>query len=281
MKSKILFVISSLVLASMACGFQANLPAMKTPGPDKTDQISAVVPEGDINLNISFSAGNLSLSPGAKDLFEGTATYNIADLKPEIKINNGNVDLSQGQYQVTGIPSLSGIKNDWKLKLGSVPMSLSLNAGAYEGNFDFGGLSIKNLTINDGASKITADFSSPNHEKLNIFSYKTGASNVTLKNLGNANFSNMVFESGAGNYTLDFNGGLQRDANVNIRSGMSNLTLTIPTGIPATVKVSSGLSNVQFPASWNHNGDNYTQPGEGPILTILVEMGAGNVQINQ
>jgi hypothetical protein len=62
---------------------------------------------------------------------------------------------------------------------------------------------------------------------------------------------------------------------------MSNLTLVIPSTVDATVKVSSGLSNVNFPAGWIQNGDTYTQKGSGPMLTIIIEMGAGNVQISQ
>ncbi|MCX6067109.1 MAG: hypothetical protein NT121_15365, partial [Chloroflexi bacterium] len=179
-------------------------------------------------------------------------------------------------------PALNGINNEWNLKLGSVPMNLSVSAGAYEGYFDFGGLALTNLTINDGAADVTADFSSPNLEKMSILSYKTGASNVTLKNLGNANFSALVFESGAGNYTLDFGGSLKRDGSVNVRSGMSNLTLVIPTGTAASIKVSSGLSNVEVPSEWSHapDSDTYTQKGTGPELTIVIEMGAGNVQIS-
>ncbi len=116
---------------------------------------------------------------------------------------------------------------------------------------------------------------------MSLLTYKTGASNVTLKNLANANFVSMVFDSGAGNYKLDFGGELQRDASVSIQSGMSNLTLVIPEGVAATVKVNGGLSNVQFPAGWSQSGDLYTQTGEGPSLTIVIEMGAGNVQITQ
>ena len=182
---------------------------------------------------------------------------------------------------MNGLSGLDKIKNEWDLKLGSVPMALTINAGAYDGTFDFGGLSLNNLFISDGASKVTADFSAPNPQKMNVLSYKTGASNVTLKHLGNANFASLIFESGAGNYTLDFGGTLQRDGNVNVRSGVSNLTLVIPANVAATVKVSSGLSNVQFPSSWSQNGDTYTQKGTGPALTLIVEMGVGNVQITQ
>lgn len=283
MFNKFIFAIMLLTLATLACGFQTNLPNMATPGPDITSQVSVPVPDADTSLTLSFGAGKLVLAPGATNLVDGTATYNIPDFKPEIKTEAGDISIAQGDYKMTGFPALNNIKNEWTLNLGSAPMSLNINAGAYEGHFDFGGLALTNLSVNDGAAEVTADFSAPNSEKMSVLSYKTGASNVTLKNLGNANFSSLVFESGAGNYTLHFGGKLQRDGSVNVRSGMSNLTLVIPPRVAATVKVSSGLSNVQVPSEWTHaqNSDTYTQKGSGPTLTIVIEMGAGNVQISQ
>ncbi|MCX6065351.1 MAG: toast rack family protein [Chloroflexi bacterium] len=281
MSNKIMLMVLVLALATLACGFQTNFQTTKTPSPDIVDEISVDAPLGAVSLELKFGAGKMSLAPGAKKLVEGTVTYNIADFKPEIKTDGTDVSMSQGNYKMTGFPRFDGITNEWDLKLGSAPMDLTINSGAYEGNFDFGGLALTNLSVNDGAAEVTVDFSSPNAEKMSVLSYKTGASNVTLKNLGNANFGTLVFESGAGNYKLDFGGKLQRDGSVSVRSGMSNLTLVIPTGVAATVKVSSGLSNVQFPSSWSQHGDTYTQEGSGPVLTIIVETGAGNVQITQ
>ena len=280
MCKKLFIALLALALASMACGFQTNFPDAKTPGPDIKDEISIAAPQGNTNLTLSFGAGKLMLAPGAKKLVEGTAIYNISDLKPEIKTNGGDVNITQGNYKMNGIPVFKNLKNEWDLKLGTAPMDLSINAGAYEGSLDLGGLSLTNLTINDGAAQVTADFSSPNKEKLGVLSYKTGASNVTLMNLGNANFGTLLFESGAGNYKLDFGGAFQRDGSATIRSGMSNLTLVIPSGLAVTVKVSSGLSNVQVPTGWSQHGDTYTQEGAGPTLTLIIEMGAGNVQIS-
>jgi hypothetical protein len=281
MSKKLLIALLALALVSLACGFQTNFPNAKTPGPDITDEISVGAPDGDAHLTLSFGAGKLTLAPGAMKLVEGTATYNIPDLKPEIKTSGGDVSITQGNYKMNGMPVFRDLKNEWNLKLGLAPMDLTINAGAYEGNFDLGGLALTNLTVNDGAAQVTVDFSSANKEKLGVLSYKTGASNVTLKNLGNANFGTLIFESGAGNYKLDFGGAFQRDGSATIRSGMSNLTLVVPSGIAATLKVSSGLSNVQAPTSWSRHGDTYTQEGSGPALTIIIEMGAGNVQITQ
>ena len=112
-----------------------------------------------------------------------------------------------------------------------------------------------------------------------MLNYQTGASNVTLKNLANANFSALSFEGGAGNYTLDFGGSLQQDAGVNIRAGMSNITLVLPAGFAAQVTVDGGLSSVNAPRDWRQNGNTYSRPGDGPVLTIVVDLGAGNLQI--
>ena len=281
MYKKLLPALLALALATLACGIQTDLPISKTAGPDITDQISIPAPDGDASLSLSFGAGELNLTPGAAKLVEGTATYNLPDFKPEIKTDGVDISMVQGNYQMNGFPNLGDVKNIWNLNLGSTEMALTINAGAYKGRFDFGGLALTSLTVNDGAAEVNADFSAPNPVKMSLLSYKTGASNVTLENLGNANFGTLLFESGAGNYKLDFGGQLQRDGSVTIRSGMSNLTLVIPSNVAATIKVSSGLSNVQAPSSWTKRDDTYTQEGSGPTLTIIVEMGAGNVQITQ
>lgn len=283
MSKTVLFAILALALAASACGININLPEAKTPGPEVTDEISVPAPDAKpLRLTLEFGAGELYLAPGAQGgLVSGTATYNVPDFKPEVKIDGGDVLIRQGEYRVSGIPNFDGLKNEWDLRLGAQPMALEIKAGAYKGEFDLGGLALTSLSVNDGAAEVTLDFSTLNPEKMSLLAYKTGASNVTLKNLSNANFVSLVFESGAGNYKLDFGGELQRDGSVSIRSGMSNLTLVIPEGMAATVKVNGGLSNAQFPSGWTQSGDLYTQAGEGPALTVVIEMGAGNVQVTK
>ncbi len=278
MSNKLLFAILALALASVACGF--SLPQTKSTGPDVTDAISVDAPDGEATLALSFGAGKLSVVPGADGkLVSGTATYNLPDFKPEVIQSGTDVEIRQGNYKVNGIPTTQDVKNEWTLELGAAPMSLSVNAGAYEGTLDLGGLSLTNLNVNDGAAQVTVDFSSPNKVKMNSLRYQTGASNVNLLNLSNANFTSLVFEGGAGNYKLDFGGTLLRDASVNIRAGMSNVTLVIPDGLSVQVTVDSGLSNVSTPAGWTKNGDVYRQDASGAMLTIVIEVGAGNVQI--
>jgi len=282
MKPKPFFALAILAFASLACTVNLALP-QKTPGVSVEEPILVPVPDAKtVSVQLDFGAGELNLQPGAESaLLEGSATYNIPDLKPELEVDAGQVRLAQGEYQVDGLPSFENMENRWDLRLGEKPLALQINAGAYQGRFDLGGLALTSLAISDGAADVEVDFSAPNRAEMSVFPYNTGASNVTLSQLGNANFQSLVFACGAGNYTLDFSGDFQRDASVVIRSGMSNLTLRIPAGINATLVVKGGLANVQVPPGWQTEAGLYRQEAEGASLTLTVEMGAGNLQITE
>ena len=280
---KLLPVLLVLALSTIACGFHINVPInMVTPGPMQTDQINIPLPADPtqtMDLSLGFGAGTLNLHPGANAVVSGTAKYNIADFKPIVTLNGATARIEQGNWHLKGIPDLSNIKNTWDLSLGKQPLNLSIEAGAYHAEYQFGGLALTNLTVKDGASDVKLDFDSPNLSEMSLLSYETGASNVSLTGLGNANFSSLLFHSGAGNFTLDFTGSLKQDGSVNIETGVSNTTLVIPTGVPAQLTVEGGLSNVTFGSSWSKNGNTYSQSGSGPKLTIVVKIGAGNLTL--
>ena len=278
MNGKIISVILVLALGSMACGFSVDLPRQVKAGPDIKESITVADPKSDeTQLSLSFGAGDLTLSPGAKNLVDGDILYNVKDLKPEIVEDGADIRVKQGNFE--GIPPFDGMKNKWDLQLGKSEMDLIIESGAYNGEFDLGGLALKSLSINDGAADVNLTFSKPNTVEMSQFDYTTGASDVKLKGLANANFATFVFNSGAGNYTLDFSGDLKRDATVSIDSGLSDLSLVIPEGVNAVVTIDSALADISFSDGWSQKGSVYTQEGEGPRLTVVINMGAGNITI--
>ena len=284
-KKPLLAAILVLALVTMACGINFNLPIseVKT-GPTQTDDISVAIPNTreTIDLTLTFGAGKIELQPAAQDqLVSGTATYNVEDFKPVIETSGSLVEIKQGDLQIKGIPNFKNdIKNEWELSLAmNTPLNLKINAGAYSGRYELGGLSIENLSITDGASDVNLSFNEPNPTEMKTLRYNTGASNVTLENLGNANFATMTFQGGAGNYKLDFNGEMRQDAVVSIESGVSTVVLVVPEGMPAQVSFDGGLSNVQTFGDWDKSGDSYSQGGSGAKLTFIVKMGAGTLEL--
>jgi len=279
---KILSVILVLALAGLACGFSINLPEPPTPGPDVTEEVKVAVPAGAGNtrLQFEFGAGDLKLAPGAgADLVSGTATYNMPDLKPAVTVQDGEVLIRQGERRFRALPDFSDMKNVWDLRLGDAPMDLTITAGAYNAEYELGGLALTSLTVKDGASDVALSFSSPNRSEMSLLRYETGASSVELEGLANANFNTLVFQSGAGDYKLDFSGELKRSATITISSGLSNIVIRVPTNVNASLTLEGGLTNVVIGSHWNKNGNLYTQTGSGPTLTFVVEMGAGNLSL--
>jgi len=57
--------------------------------------------------------------------------------------------------------------------------------------------------------------------------------------------------------------------------------IIVPEGVNAVVTVESGISNVSAGSGWSQSGDVYKQDGDGPTLTFIVEMGAGNLTLTK
>jgi hypothetical protein len=279
MNVRIISAILVLSLASMACGFSVSLPEGPRAGPEVTESITVAAPDSkETRVSLSFGAGKLTLSPGADNLVDGTIIYNVEDLKPDIIETGDSIEIRQGDFR--NLPPFRDMKNEWDLKLGDMPMDLVISAGAYDGTLELGGLSLKSLEVKDGASHVDLSFAEPNLVEMSILRYATGASDVTLTGLANANFSTLTFSGGAGNYTLDFSGELQQDAVATIDSGLGNLTLIIPDGVKANVTVDGAAVNISHGSGWSQSGNDYIQEGEGFTLTIVVNMAAGNLMID-
>jgi len=267
-----------LTLGVSACGVSFDLPEINT-GPTETSPIEVTQPQGETTtrLVLTFGAGKLLIGSGADNLISGLATYNVTDFKPEITSSGNTVFVTQGSYTLNKLPNFSKVINTWDLKLGSAPMDLEISAGAYQAEMDLGDLALTNLTIKDGASDVNLNFSEPNRAAMNLLSYETGASQVELKGLANANFSILKFIGGAGNYSLDFSGDLQHDATASINTGLGNLTITIPEGLKVQLTIDGSLANITINSNWVKMGNTYSQEGSGPMLTIVVDVGATNL----
>lgn len=283
MNRKFFLPVIILVLATLACSINIPITQVKT-GPSQTTDIHIeppADPEQVVEILLAFGAGKLTIDPGADNaLVDGTATYNVEDFEPKIETRDDYVRIEQGSLDIGGFPSFQGgIENDWELRLGQTPIRLRINAGAYEGEFELGGLALIGLLVTDGASSVDLAFSSPNLIEMEKLSYETGASTVKLEGLANANFTEMVFHSGAGDYTLDFSGALRRDASVTIESGVSSITIIVPEGMDAELSFEGALTDVDMEGEWFLQNGKYQQEGSGPRLTITLKMGAGSVKL--
>jgi len=279
----LLSILIMLVLATMACGITIDIPVDRIEvGPTQRKDIFVEQPDAlEAEVILEFGAGELDLSPGAEDaLIIGEATYNLDELEPVVEVDGERVRISTGDRDFSGIPKIGeNLENRWNLELGELPIKLEIQAGGYQGDFELGGLALESLDISDGAADVQLKFSKPNPVEMDSFKYTTGASNLRLTGLANANFSSMVFRSGAGDYRLDFSGDLRRDAIVNIESGLSRIVIRVPRDTNAVIYYQGGLASVLNRGAWQQSGSEYTVDGIGPKLIINIDLGAGSLEL--
>ena len=284
-RNRILAVALILTLLTTACGSKIKSPLanIKT-GPTQTTDIQVPLPEEtstSAELNLEFVAGELKLAPGASEsLASGTATYNAADFTPRVEGTGSYYTVRAGDLKIEGILTCpDNIINTWDLQLANTPMSLNIDAGPYDGTFELGGLALEKLAIDEVGSILTGTFSAPNQVIMSSLTFTTGGSTTVLTGLANANFEQMNFNSGAGDYTLSFDGELQRDADVTIESGAATVTIIVPKGVNAQVTFDGGLTGINTDDGWVKSENIYILSGSGPTITILVKMGIGTLNL--
>lgn len=281
--NRILTAALVLILVTLACSFKPPVTQIKT-GTIQGSEIQIPLPEEPttgVELNLEFVAGDLKLTPGASGyLASGKATFNALDFGPKVESVGTTYTLRQGDQDIKGVPvAQENLINEWDLQLANTPMSLNIQAGAYNGNFELGGISLEKLTISEGGSTLTCAFSEPNNVEMSSFTFSTGGSSLELKGLANANFERMNFSAGAGEYTLRFDGNLQRDASVMIDAGVGTASIIVPEGVNVQLTFDGSLTTVNKDSAWSQNGNVYTLSGSGPTITIMVKMGAGTLNL--
>jgi len=279
MKKQLILPVLALIIAGIACSIQnVQMETIDT----QIVEISEPLPGNNDETKLVFqmTGGEFSINPGTEGLVEGTITYNVEQWEPEFTRSSNLFEIKQVEpLRITGIPS-DEVKNKWDLSLTrNIPINLQIEGGASDNDFDFTGLQLTNLTIKQGASDTSIRFDSPNPIVMEELSYTTGASSAEILGLGFANFKRMTLSGGAGDYTLDFTGALSQDAVVDIKAGISNITIIIPAGMNAIIINKGTISNINSEGTWLLTDDTYTTMEEGMTLTINLDMAVGNVNL--
>ncbi len=233
-------------------------------------------------LDLEFAAGTLIVTSGAKDaLLRGTATYNVAMLKPKVVSLGPNIRLThEGDTKDLFLLTVydfinTEVKSVWDLKLGEVPMALNINTDSGDGMLELGPISLVDMSINLGAAgSFDLSFLEANQVEMETLDFASSLTKrINLSGLAYARVKNINFTSHLANETtFDFSGDLQNDIKVYIYGeDPVAITIIIPEGTNAEVFIKQESETLDIPESWQKKGQSYLIAGDGPLIFIEID----------
>jgi serine/threonine protein kinase len=284
-------------ITNQAESITAFLGEMIDIGEVSTEQIFIPVPEGDqsplrVEIEVASDQFRLTSMNTSDTLIEGTVSYNVAMLKPEIVSNGRNIRLghvgSTSDLMVLLAYDFisSEIENAWDLKLADVPMALSLNTGTAEAFVELGDISLTDLTFNQGAAtSLDLHFGTPNALEMNTLDFNSGPTRrVVMTGLANTRAQNVNVTASGGEYTLDFSGELMTDMSVTLQGDNGNFVIIVPENMRAEVVAKANDFMIDSAAPWEKGAPRtYILPGPGntdsPVITFDIQVDSGDAKL--
>ena len=218
-----------LLLGLLAGGLPSRGEAQSWRSVTMSRQLSG---EREMDVRIRFGAGRLSVEraePGT--LYRMHLRYDEDSFEPVAEYEDGRLDLG-----VDGTRHSIRWRKDDSQEMevflpGEVTMDLDLEFGAVRADVDLGGLRMRELDLQTGASESRVDVSEANPVRMSRATMEVGAADFHVRNLGNLNAERITVDAGVGNVVLDFRGEWQGDSNVTVDLGLEALELRFPEGL--------------------------------------------------
>lgn len=126
-----------------------------------------------------------------------------------------------------------------------VPMDLTLEVGAVEGDLQLGGLRLTDLVVKGGAADVTISFDAPNPIPMRAMTLEAGAASLKVQHAANAATERVSATVGVGGLDLDFTGPLAHDLDISASVALGNLTLRLSPEIGVYVDANSFLVSLR------------------------------------
>ncbi len=257
-KSSTLIVIMMALIISTACTLAT--PDLKV-GSLQTESRS--IEQGDaesVQVEIEIGAGELDVDGGAVDLLQADFTYNVAELKPEVKFSGDVLTiLTPDTEGMASFWDLDDYRNEWDLRLNNdVPMDMKVFLGAGRANLNVGDLTLTRLDVDTGTGEVKLDLN------------------------GSSALTRLGISAGVGSVTVDLTGDWRTDLDAGIEAGVGELTLLLPSSACVRVTVEGGISNTNA-TGLTKDGDDYVNDACGQsdvTLRIDISAGIGNINLN-
>lgn len=236
-----------------------------------------------LDVDVTYGAGTLVVGRGApgtlyrlhvrydEDAFTPVADYAAGRLEVGIDGEDGGIEMDGDS---------EGGRLDLELSP-DVAVALELAFGAGRAQIDLGGIRVRSLLLETGASETRLDVSSPNAVAMERAEFEVGAADFAASRLGNLNAAEIEVSAGVGKVRLDLGGEWQRNARVRVEMGLGSLELALPESVGVRLVRETFLTSFDAAGLVRRGDDYYSANWESAERQVTVDVDAafGSVRI--
>ena len=232
--------------------------------------------EQEVRVHVKYGAGVLLVRPGDSGaLYRMELRYDQDATEPRTRYEDGLLEI--GVDRVGRGINLDRDDESGRLELAltrEVPLYLDLEFGAARADFDLGGLALRGLEVETGASDTRIEVSEPNPAEMEVASIEMGAANLVATQLGNLNAERIRVEAKAGKATLDFTGEWRRSAEVSVDLDLGAAELRFPRGLGVQLTTDVFLTSLDAQEMIRRGDDYYSLNWDSADTRVTVELEA-------
>ena len=200
-------------------------------------------------MAVNYGGGRFTLLAGAPSmLYEARIRYDEARGTPELTYDRESRRL--GLALDLDEESSPGQRRFGEMRLTlspAVPFDLDLDLGAVEAEIALGGLALRSVRIEAGASSSRVTFESPNPVPMDMLDLHAGAASLSATGLANANAAEVRVAAGVGDVNLDFSGRWTRDVDATVDIALGRARVQVPPDVGIRVELSRVLARFEHP----------------------------------
>lgn len=210
-----------------------------------------------MTVRVTYGVGTLTLRPATDPvLYSAKLRYEADHVTPVATFDAAKRTLVLGMKDATYIFPGKTEGGELHVELARhVPLDLNFEIGAAEATIQLGGLSVRNLTIDGGATETTVKFDSVNGVHMESMKIDVGAAAFTAGGLGNARVDRITVNGAAGTIDLSFDGQWSNDVTLEADVALGNLNVHVPPGVRVTTSAKAILGAIDGGDTGPHGHD--------------------------